>query len=487
MELTQLLNSIHAIQVTGEVQRKDICGIFYDSRQVKENSVFVAIKGYKTDGHKYILEAINKGAIAVVIQEPDAVPEDYLMNTLTAKILVNDTRIALAELSNFFYKEPSKKLKLVGITGTNGKTTTSFFIKNILEIAGERTGLLGTIANMIENNIIPSTLTTPEANDVNELLLSMFATGCSSAIMEVSSHSLVLNRVYGLDFNAAIFTNLTVDHLDFHLNLENYLNAKKILFDSLNKSAFAIYNADDKNGTAIVKDSAAQKISYGKADGSNFQMLDISYDLNGTDFKIKYNSNIYLLHTDLIGEFNAYNAAAAFAVCVCLGVNIDTVVNGIKTTKQVPGRFEVIGAGSKKVIVDYSHTPDSLEKCLTAVKGIVKNQYPIYTVVGCGGNRDKSKRPMMGKIASDMSTKVFVTSDNPRFEVPADIIKDVVAGISKTNFEVIEDRRNAIVKAINSAEENSVVVIAGKGHEDYQIILDKKIHFSDREIAEECL
>jgi len=487
MELTQLLNSIHAIQVTGEVQRKDVGGIFYDSRRVKANSIFVAIKGYNTDGHKYIMDAVNNGAIAVVIEDADAVPEEILMHTLTARILVKDTRRALAELSHSFYKEPSKKLKLTGITGTNGKTTTSYYIKNILETTGEKVGLLGTIANMVADKVIPSSLTTPESNDLNELLLDMYSQGCTSAVMEVSSHSLVLNRVFALEFMAAVFTNLTVDHLDFHKNLDNYLDAKKILFDSLSESAFAIYNLDDERGSKIVKDTKAKKVSYGKNENADFQITDINFSLDGTNFKIKNNGSIYNVHTSLIGEFNAYNAASAFTACACLGVNIATIIEGIRTTKQVPGRFEVIGTGSKKVIVDYSHTPDSLEKCLQAVNEIVKNEFPVYTVFGCGGNRDKSKRPVMGKIAADNSTKAFVTSDNPRFEEPGDIIKDIVAGIDKKNIEIIEDRKAAIVKAIKSAEDKSVIVIAGKGHEDYQIIKDVKIHFSDKEIAEQCL
>ena len=487
MELTQLLNSVHAIQVTGEVQRKDVGGIYYDSRRVKANSVFVAIKGYNTDGQRYIMDAVNNGAIAVVIEDAEAVPEEILLHTLTARILVKDTRIALAELSHALYKEPSKKLQLTGITGTNGKTTTSYYVKNILETSGEKVGLLGTIANMVADKVIPSSLTTPEANDLNELLLDMYSQGCTSAVMEVSSHSLVLNRVFALEFNAAVFTNLTVDHLDFHKNLDNYLDAKKILFDSLSESAFAIYNIDDERGSKIVRDTKAVRVSYGKNEGADYRISDISYSLDGTDFTIEHNGNVYNLHTSLVGEFNAYNAASAFTVCACLGVSTDQIIEGIKTTKQVPGRFEVIGSGSKKVIVDYSHTPDSLEKCLQAVNAIVKNEIPVYTVFGCGGNRDKTKRPVMGKIASENSTLAYVTSDNPRFEEPGDIIKDILAGISKSNIEVIPDRRTAIEEAIKKAEAKSVIVIAGKGHEDYQIIKDKKNHFSDKEIAEECL
>ena len=487
MELTQLLNSVHVIQVVGQVQRKDVESIVYDSRKVKRNSVFVAIKGFNTDGHKFILDAISKGALAIVLEDNKAVPEDILVGQGIAKILVKDSRVALAELSNYFFKEPSKRIKLIGITGTNGKTTTSYFVKNILEVAGNKTGITGTIANYIGSEKLNSTLTTPESNDMNELLLEMYNKGCGYAVMEASSHSLFLKRTYHLNFAAAVFTNITSDHLDFHENFENYLNAKKMLFDSLDESAIGVYNLDDKNSSLLIKDSRATLFSYGMSSNADFILKDIKYDLNGTNFIIERNGNRYQANTTLVGEFNAYNAGAAFAVTVLLGIDEERAVEGIKNTRQVSGRFEIIGEGSKRVIVDYSHTADSLEKTLLAIKKIVKDENPVYTVFGCGGNRDKTKRPVMGKIAAQYSKKAIITSDNPRFEDPLEIINEIKKGITSDNYEVIENREEAIKKAIETSEENAVILIAGKGHESYQEIKGVRKHFSDQEVVRKYL
>lgn len=483
MELTQLLNSVHAIQVTGEVQRRDAADIVYDSRKVQKNSVFVAIKGYKTDGHKFLQDAINKGAVAVVVENENSIPDEFVAHAQIAKIVVKDCRKALAELSRGFYKNPTNKIKLIGITGTNGKTTSTFILKNILQTAGYKTGLVGTIANYVGDQKIDSKLTTPESNDLNRMFYDMISAGCSHAIMEVSSHSLILNRVYGLDFSAAIFSNITSDHLDFHNTFDEYLKAKKILFDGLSSNSFAIINSDDVSANEIVKDSKAKVITYGISDNSDYQIKNIKYDLNGTDFTISNNKIEYSINTSLIGTFNAYNATSAFATAHSLGVNANKIIEGIKSSPQVPGRFEVIGKGKKKVIVDYSHTADSLEKALQAIREIVKDKNQIVTVFGCGGDRDKTKRPIMGKVASDMSDKVFVSSDNPRTENPYDIIKDIIKGISKNNYEIEENREEAIAKAIQSSNDDAVILIAGKGHENYQEINGIRNHFSDQEIA----
>jgi UDP-N-acetylmuramoyl-L-alanyl-D-glutamate--2,6-diaminopimelate ligase len=483
MELTQLLNSLHVIQVTGEVQRKDVADIVYDSRKVQKNSVFVAIKGYKTDGHKFLQDAINKGAVAVVVEDDDSIPDELITHSKIAKLLVNNSRIALAELSKGFYKDPSSKLKLVGITGTNGKTTSTFILKNILQSAGYKTGLVGTIANYVGDVKVDSKLTTPESNDLNKFFYDMIEAGCSHAIMEVSSHSLVLNRVYGLDFSAAIFSNITSDHLDFHQTFDEYLNAKKILFDGLGSNSFAIINSDDSNSNKMIKDCKAKIVTYGIADNSDYQIKNINYDLNGTDFTITNQNVDYKIHTTLIGTFNAYNAASAFATAHSLGIDANKIVESIKSSPQVPGRFEVLGNRNKKVIVDYSHTADSLEKALQAVREIVKDKNQVVAVFGCGGDRDKTKRPIMGKIASDLSDKVFVTSDNPRTENPYDIIKDILKGISKNNYEIEENREEAIRNAIQRSDDNAVILIAGKGHENYQEINGIRNHFSDQEIA----
>ncbi|HEX9251245.1 MAG TPA: UDP-N-acetylmuramoyl-L-alanyl-D-glutamate--2,6-diaminopimelate ligase, partial [Ignavibacteriaceae bacterium] len=425
MELTQLLNSLHVIQVTGEVQRRDVADIVYDSRKVQKNSVFVAIKGYKTDGHKFIQDAINKGAVAVVVEDDRVIPDELIAHSQIAKILVSDTRKALAELSKGFYKDPTSRLKLIGITGTNGKTTSTFILKNILQSVGCKTGLVGTIANYIGELKVDSKLTTPESNDLNKMFYNMIEAGCSHSVMEVSSHSLFLNRVYGLDFSAAIFSNITSDHLDFHNIFEEYLKAKKILFDGLKSDSVAIINSDDESSTEIIKDCKAKIVTYGMADDTDYKIGNIRYDLNGTEFTITYNNFEYSISTSLIGTFNAYNAASAFATAHSLGFDADKIVDGIQSSPQVPGRFEVLGNGNKKVIVDYSHTADSLEKALQAVREIVKDKNQVVTVFGCGGDRDKSKRPVMGKVASDLSDNVIVTSDNPRTENPFEIINDI--------------------------------------------------------------
>jgi len=487
MKLSELLNNVKAIQVTGEFLRKDITGIFYDSRKVIPNSIFVAIKGFNSDGHKYITEAMNKGATAVVLEDNAVVPEDLFIHMQVTKILVKNSRVALAELSNSYYGYPSSLLKLIGITGTNGKTTTTYFIKSILESNKNKTGLFGTISNVVGEKILPSSLTTPESNDLDMYMQEMVSEGCTHCVMEVSSHSLALGRVYGQKFFAGMLTNITSDHLDFHKSFEEYRDAKKILFDSLNEDSFAIVNSDDKSAEYIVKDTKAKVITYGQAENSDFLISSIEYDLEGTAFIIKYENKNYKISTKLIGAFNAYNAAAAFAVGVCLGIKPEIIIEGIKNTKQVPGRFEVVGSGSKKVIVDYSHTADSLEKALITIKGITRGKNPIYTVFGCGGNRDTTKRPVMGKIAGENSKKTFVTSDNPRFEEPLAIIEDIKTGMALYNYTVIENREEAIKTAIKESEDDAVILIAGKGHETYQEIKGVRNHFSDKETAEKYL
>lgn len=487
MELTELINHVKVIQVAGNVQRKDVSSIEYDSRKVKKNSVFVAIKGYKTDGHLFVMDAINKGAVAVVVEEDSNIPDEIFIHADIAKVVVHNSRIALAELSKGFYKDPTSKLKLIGITGTNGKTTTAFIIKNIFETAGIKTGLIGTIANYIGAEKIDSKLTTPESNDLNNFFLQMINSGCKNAVMEVSSHSLVLNRVYGLNFAGSVFTNITSDHLDFHQTFENYLQAKKILFDILSSESVAIINSDDKASMRIVSDSKAKKITYGKSENSDYVISSVKYDLNGTRFILTTGGKSYNLSTRLIGEFNAYNSAAAFALADQFGIPKEKIIEGIESTPFVPGRFEVIGSGRKKAIVDYSHTADSLEKAILALRDIIGNERQLITVFGCGGDRDKTKRPVMGKVATELSDLVIITSDNPRTENPMQIINDIKQGVAKNNFIVIENRYEAIRYAIEKSKDDAAILIAGKGHETYQEINGIRNHFSDQETAKEFL
>lgn len=481
MELTKLINNIHAIQVSGNVQRKDVLGITLDSRKVGKNWIFVATKGLNSDGHSFIMEALNRGTCAVIC-ENENIPVEIFIHSNSVRILVNDSRIALAELANVYYGNPSERVKLIGVTGTNGKTTTTYFIKKILEKSGHTTGLLGTIANYIADEKLDSDFTTPESIELNKLLQKMADAGCEYIVMEVSSHALQMKRVHGLKYSAALFTNLTSEHLDFHKSFDNYLAAKKILFDNLEDKRFAIVNSDDLSSAKIVSDCKAYKTSFGMSTNSEYTISGITVNLDGTSFTLKHAGKSYQIHTRLIGEFNAYNAAGAFALCHNLGINPESIRIAIENTEQVPGRFEVIKGKNKYAVVDYSHTPDSLEKAITNLRKVAGAR-ELITVVGCGGDRDAIKRPVMGKLATDLSDKVILTNDNPRSEDPLLIINQMVEGISGSNYRVELDRKLAIKSAILESSEDAVILIAGKGHEDYQIIGNVRNHFSDKETA----
>jgi UDP-N-acetylmuramoyl-L-alanyl-D-glutamate--2,6-diaminopimelate ligase len=487
MKLTELLNRVQVIQVTGNAEQKEILDITIDSRKVSKNSLFFAIEGFKTDGHKFIQEVINKGVAAVVLQRADVVPDQVFTHAGCIKIVVENSRKALAEFSNIFFGEPSKKIKLIGITGTKGKTSTAFFIKNIFEHAGYKTGLIGTIANYIGDQEVKTMLTTPQSHEVNSLLAQMVDAGCTHCVMEVSSHALSLNRVDYMNFAAGVFTNITSDHMDYHKTFEHYLESKRILFDMIPATGKVVYNIDDVNGNTIVSETSAKKLSYGINEASDFRLSEIEFDLEGTSFKLHHRNKVYNVKTGLVGHFNAYNATAAFATAVSVGIDLQKAVEGIASTPQVPGRFEVITKKDKKVIVDYSHTSDSLKQALVAVHHIVKDDRPIYTVFGCGGDRDRTKRPVMGEIASSMSYRVYVTSDNPRTEDPYFIIDEILKGIKTNNYRTIENREEAIRSAIFESEDNAVILIAGKGHENYQEINGVRKHFSDKETAEKFL
>ncbi len=487
MQLSELLNSISVIQTTGNPADRKVTGIEYDSRKVTDGSVFVAMKGFNTDGHNFIKDALNRKASAIVLENNEAVPDSLISHLKAVKVLVKDSRKALADTSNKFYGEPSRKLKLIGITGTNGKTTTSFFVKSIFENAGYKVGLTGTITNLIGKDKIEATLTTPEANDLNKLLDQMYSSKCEVAVMEVSSHSLALKRVHGLHYFFAVFTNITAEHLDFHGDFQNYIKAKKILFDELDPASSAIYNTDDVHCTDILKDCKSNKYSFGTNADSQFRISEINCDLSGTTFTLNYNGKNLPLKTSLIGDFNAFNASAAFVAGNLYGLKDEILIEGIAKTPQVPGRFEVLSNGTRKVIIDYSHTPDSLEKALLVIRNLTEKKNPVYTVFGCGGNRDKLKRPVMGKIATELSDQVIVTSDNPRNENPGTIIEEIKSGIAKDNYKVIEDREAAIEDVIKKSSKNAVILIAGKGHEDYQEIKGIRKHFSDRDIAKKYL
>ena len=487
MRLSELLNNAKVIQVFGNAETKDISKISIDSRSVTKNSLFFAVEGFKSDGHLFIADAINNGAAAVVLQKENAVPDQLFSHTGCIKILVENSRRSLAEFAHLFYSEPSKKLNLIGITGTKGKSTTAFYVKNIFQKAGFNTGLIGTVANYINDREIKSSLTTPESNEINSLLSQMVNENCVNCVMEVSSHALSLHRVDYLNFNTGIFTNITSDHMDFHKSFENYFNAKKILFDKINSDGKIILNIDDANTKAIGKDSKAIKFYYGTNNNADFKISNIQFSLEGTKFDLSWKDKIYHITTSLIGHFNSYNSTAAFASAVINGVDPQVAAEGIESTVYVPGRFEIISSKDKKVIIDFAHTADSLKQALEAVHHLTKNERPIYVVFGCGGERDRLKRPIMGEIASTMCDRVYISSDNPRNEDQLQIIDEILKGIKTNNYSVIEDREEAIRTAIFESEDNAVILLAGKGHENYQELNGIRKQFSDKVIAQKYL
>lgn len=487
MNLDRLLNNVNVVQSVDFSNPVEIKRITLDSREASENSIFFAIKGFKLDGHKYIPQAVNNGAAAVVLENDDTEITNLLKVNKVVKILVKDSRKALAKISSELFDNPSSKLNLIGITGTKGKTTTSYYIKNIFDSIGRTSGLIGTNKNIIGLNEIPSKLTTPEAHIINEMMDEMVKINCTDCVMEVSSHALSLSRVTELDFNIGVFTNITSDHLDFHSSFENYLNTKKILFDGLDSNANVIYNLDDSNSEYLISDCPADKISYSMNHKSDLTIKNVEYDLNGTSYELEYLGKTYSVKTGLIGLFNAYNSTAAIGSAIKSNVSITEAISGVEETPQVPGRFEVLSKGEKKVIIDYSHTADSLKKALEAIRHITGDKRQIYTVFGCGGDRDKTKRPIMGKIAEELSSYAIITSDNPRTEDPYKIIQEIESGFKGNSYEVIEDRESAIKEAIEKSSDSAVILIAGKGHENYQEINGKRSFFSDKETAEKYL
>ncbi len=482
MILTKLLKGLDYEVIQGK-DSVEINEVNYDSRLVKNDSLFVCIKGFAVDGHKYAKAAIEKGAIAIVC-------EDFIEcdNSEVAIIKVKDTRKALAIIGSNFYDNPSKKMKIIGVTGTNGKTTTTFMLKNILEEAGKKVGLVGTIANYIGEEKLDTERTTPESFELQKLFHDMVEKGCEYCVMEVSSHSLSLDRVYGIEFEAGIFTNITRDHLDFHKTFENYYDAKFKLFE---RSCLNVVNVDDNYGRDVVRDlkklGKDNIITVSIKENSDLKVFDEACESDHVSFKLNIDEKEESFMVDMPGEFNIYNALGVIGTMKGLGVSLEYIKKGLEEV-VVLGRCE--RAGKKynlpyTIILDYAHTPDGLENILKTARGFTKNR--LISVFGCGGDRDKVKRPQMGKIGTDLSDIAIVTSDNPRTEEPMSIIDDIVKGINKDNYEVVENRKDAIEKAIDIAKEGDVIVIAGKGHEDYQILNTGKIHFDEREVVDEIL
>ena len=491
MKLEYLIDGLQIIQLAGEVERKDIGMICYDSRKVVKNSLFVAIKGFNFDGHNFIMEAVANGATAVVLEDDSKISNEYLIHQNVTKILVNDARKALAHLSRNFHKDPSNKIKVVGVTGTNGKTSVTYFIKSILESSGKKSGLIGTISNYVGDEIITSEKTTPEAVELNQLLDKMVNENCEFCVMEVSSHSLELSRVYGINFSIAIFTNLSQDHLDFHQTMENYFLSKKKLFDSLSEDSIAISNYDSEYGVKILADTKAKVIFYGSNENCVYRFANVSFSFDGISFDLNYKNERIPIQSNITGTFNIYNLLAAISACKELGVDFSIIQSAVKNLSQVPGRFELVGNYPVKVIVDYAHTHDALENVLLTIREILKSNNSngkVITVFGAGGDRDRTKRPKMGKVVQSLSDIPIVTNDNPRFENPQQIFDDILSGMKKDeSVLVIEDRQEAIRKAISIANDGDVILIAGKGHEAYQIIKDQRIPFDDKKVAEKYL
>ena len=457
-----------------------ISSVTFDSRKVKKDSLFIATRGTASDGHHYIEVAIENGAVAVVCED---LPETLKENVTYVKVL--DSSASLGYVACNFYDNPSEKLKLVGITGTNGKTTTVTLLFNLFRGLGYNVGLLSTVENKINTTVIPSTHTTPDALALNELLAKMVEAGCQYAFMEVSSHAIVQHRITGLKFTGAAFSNITHDHLDYHKTFEEYIRAKKMFFDHLQDDAFALTNKDDRNGSVMLQNTKAKKYSYGLKSVADFKCRVVENHLNGLLLSID-NQDVWV---KLIGSFNAYNVLVVYSIALLLKQDKVQVLTTLSNLNSVEGRFQYIKSKNSIVaIVDYAHTPDALKNVLETIKDIRTGNEQVITLVGCGGDRDAAKRPIMAQIACEYSNKIILTSDNPRSENPEDILNQMQAGINPVDMKKtlrISDRKEAIRTAVAFAKENDIILIAGKGHEKYQEINGVKHPFDDFEIVKE--
>ena len=476
---------------------REVLDIAHDSRKVRPGSLFVAVRGFHSDGHQFIPQAVQRGAAAIVAEGSHS----KAVSRETPLIVVDDSRRALALLATVFYGHPSQKLTLVGITGTNGKTTTTYLIKSIIEAAGRKAGLIGTIDYRVGNKIYPAPNTTPESLELQHFLAEMVGLGVDFCVMEVSSHALALSRTVGCEFAAAGFTNLTQDHLDFQESMDTYFKAKLLLFAGLSPEAFAVINIDDERAPEVIGATRAKVLTTGFSERADIHPSgSIGHGIRGLSFPVATPSGTISVDSPLVGSHNIYNILSAIGIGAALGFAGDIIARGIGAVQAVPGRMEKVEEGQPfGVVVDYAHTEDALFRLLEAVREVAAGK--VITVFGCGGDRDRTKRPRMGAVAVNGSDIVIVTSDNPRSEEPLSIIDEIEKGMEaagaritlrdlmsaalpgKTPYCVIPDRREAVAAAINMAGSGDVVVLAGKGHEDYQIIGDRKIHFDDREVA----
>jgi UDP-N-acetylmuramoyl-L-alanyl-D-glutamate--2,6-diaminopimelate ligase len=498
MRLEELLRGLDILRAEGD-QNRDIRGIAYDSRMVRKDYLFVAVRGLQADGHDYIQNSIDRGATAIIGEK--AVEKIRSIGPASARgaacIDVPDSREALARVSVSYYGYPSRRLALVGITGTNGKTTTSFITKRILEAAGRRTGLLGTICYMTGSRTSDAVNTTPESLDLQMYLSEMVESGMKAAVIEVSSHALALKRVAGCEFSVAAFTNFSQDHLDFHITMDEYFEMKSRIFGLLAEGGKAVLNHDDPRIRMLEGSLKCPVVTFGLGRGAMIRAANISsIGTDGTSssagipagmrFDVTTPEERFSVSTPLIGKFNVYNILTAVAVAWALGIGTSAVQEGIAMAGSVAGRFEAVDEGQDFLcIVDYAHTDDALDKLITAAKPLTRKR--IITVFGCGGDRDRTKRPRMGRVASELSDFVIITSDNPRFEAPERIIRDILEGVKRKNFTVRPNREEAIRHAVAMASAGDTVLVAGKGHETYQEVRGVRHHFDDREVLRDAL
>ena len=479
MKLEEIIQGVAIEEIKGDIL-KEIKGIHIDSRLVEEGDMFVAVKGTQTDGHAYIEKAIEKGAIAIVCE---TLPEH--INEQLTYIKVNHTEDLVGKLATTFYGNPTSKLKLIGVTGTNGKTTIATLLYNMFRKFGYKVGLISTVCNYIDGEAIPTEHTTPDPITLNKLLGRMADEGCKYAFMEVSSHAVAQKRIGGLKFAGGIFTNLTRDHLDYHKTVDNYLKAKKAFFDGLTKDAFALVNLDDKNGLVMTQNTKAKVCTYSLRSLSDFKGKVLEDGFEGMLLDIN-NIEVFV---QFIGRFNAANLLAVYGTACLLGKKPEDVLVALSTLRPVSGRFDSLRSSQGyTAIVDYAHTPDALVNVLDTIQEVLNGKGKIITVVGAGGNRDKGKRPIMAQEAVKQSDRVIITSDNPRFEEPQDIINDMLAGLGKDDLKKvisIVDRKEAIKTACMLAQTGDVILVAGKGHENYQDIKGVKHHFDDKEVIRE--
>ncbi len=480
MKLKELVEKLNVLEVKGDCER-DITGVQIDSRLVGAGNLFVAVRGTAADGHNFIGKALAAGAVAVLCEEIPSAAEPGV-----TYVRVENTEQAVGQVATTFYGDPSKKLRLVGVTGTNGKTTIATVLYEMFRHLGHKAGLLSTVCNYIDGEAVPTEHTTPDPITLNALLARMVEAGCEYAFMEVSSHSIVQNRIGGLHFVGGIFTNITRDHLDYHKTFENYIRAKKLFFDRLPADAFAITNVDDKNGLVMVQNTRATVKTYSVQQPADFKAKLIECHFEG----MYLNINGREVGVQFIGKFNVSNLLAVYGATVMLGEDEQEALVALSAMKPVSGRFEALRSPSGfTAIVDYAHTPDALENVLNAIHGVLEGRGEVITVCGAGGNRDKGKRPLMAQEAVKQSDRVIITSDNPRFEEPQDIIDDMLAGLDEEQMKkvvAIADRRQAIKTACLMAKPGDVILVAGKGHEDYQEVKGVKHHFDDKEEVRAC-